>query len=127
MDTFGPAVESSDIDGCNHLGTEEGIEDAVFYGRSECDSFAAEGFGDFDRAAEEADVTALLHAAHDVARGVLERCDGLGIVASAGMIAAGRQTGSRDRGARLCYEKGKGVCRPISFPKGVNEMVSAQV
>jgi hypothetical protein len=90
VDTFGPAVESSDIDGCNHFGTEEGIEDAVFYGRSECDSFAAEGFGDFDRAAEEADVPALLHTAHDVARGVLERCDGLDIVASAGLIAAGR-------------------------------------
>ena len=43
VDTFGPAVEGTDVDGCNDLGAEEDIEDAVCCGRPEGDVFAAEG------------------------------------------------------------------------------------
>ena len=64
MDTFGPAVEGSDIEGCNQLGTEEGIEDAILCGRSESDSLTAKSFGEFDYAAEETDMAALLDRAH---------------------------------------------------------------
>jgi hypothetical protein len=66
VDTFGPAVEGPDVDGCNHLGSEDDVEYAIVCGWPERDSFAAEGLGDFDGAAEEADVTTLLDTAHDV-------------------------------------------------------------
>jgi len=92
VDTFWPAVEGPDVDGCNHLGSEDDIEDAILCGWPERDSFAAEGLGDFDGAAEEADVTALLDAAHDVSRSIFEGSDGLDIVARARLIAAGRDS-----------------------------------
>ena len=83
VDTFGPAVEGSDVDDCNPLSEEDDVEDAIVCSRAERDSLAAECFGDFHGAAEEADVTALLDAAHDVARSVFEGSDGLDIVARA--------------------------------------------
>ena len=88
----GSAVERPDVDGSNHLGSKDDIEDAVLCGWPEGDRLAAEGLGDFDGAAEEADVTSLLDAAYDVARRVFERSDGLHIVARARLIAAGRNS-----------------------------------
>ena len=90
VDTFRPAVEGAEVDGCNPLGSENDVEDAIVWGWSERDGLAAEGLWDFDIAAKEADVTALLDTAHDVAGSVFEGCDGLDIVARAGLIAAGR-------------------------------------
>ena len=90
VDTFWPLVEGPDVDGCNHLGSEDDVEDAIVCGCSERDDLAAEGLGDFDGAAEEADVAALLDTAHEVFRGIFERSDGLDIVARARLIAAGR-------------------------------------
>src|ERR1700722_15309070 len=89
---FEPAVEGPDVDGCNHLGSEYDVEDAILGCWPERDGLAAEGLGEFDGAAEEADVTALLNTAHDVARSVFEGRDGLDIVARAGLIAAGRDS-----------------------------------
>ena len=88
MDTFGPAVEGPNVDSCYHLGAEDDVEDAILCGWPERDSLATEGLWDFDGAAEEADVTALLDAAHDVAWRVFEGSDGLDILARAGLITA---------------------------------------
>ena len=63
VDTSEPAVEGPDVDSCNGLGSEDDVEDAIMCGWPERDDLAAEGFWDFDGAAEEADVTALLNAA----------------------------------------------------------------
>src|SRR5438445_10820821 len=98
VDTFGLAVEGPDVDGCNHLSSEDNVEDAIVSGGSERHSPTAAGFGDFDGAAEEADVTALLNTAHDVVRGIFEGRDGLDIVARARLIAAGRDSKLERRG-----------------------------
>jgi len=90
VDTFRPAVEGADVDGCNRLSSEDDVEDAIPCGGSERDELAAEGLGDFDSAAEQADVTTLLDATHDVDWRVFEGSDGLDIVARARLIAAGR-------------------------------------
>src|SRR5882672_7398551 len=54
VDTFGPAVEGSDVDDCNPLSEEDDVEGAIVCSRAERDSLAAECFGDFDGATEEA-------------------------------------------------------------------------
>ena len=90
VNTFWGAVEGSDADDCNLLSAEDGFEDAILCGRAECDGLAAEGFGDFDGAAAEADVATLLNTAHDVARSIFEGNDGLDIIARAGLIAGCR-------------------------------------
>ena len=67
MDTFPVAVEGSDVDGCNALGSEDNVEDTIVIGRSERDSLAAESLWDFEIAAKDADMPALLDTAYDVA------------------------------------------------------------
>src|SRR5581483_3501471 len=88
VDTFGPLVEGPDVDGCNHLGSEDDVKDAILDCWPERDGLATEGLGKFDGATEEADVTALLDAAHDVARSIFEGRDGLDVAARARLIAA---------------------------------------
>ena len=78
------------MNGCDHFVAEESMEDAIVCCGSECDGFAAEGFGDFDDAAEQMSLTALLDAAHDIARCIVERNDGFDVVARAGLIATDR-------------------------------------
>src|SRR5216684_8195240 len=90
VDTFRLAVEGPDVDGCNPLGSEDDVEDAILCGWSERHSLSTERLGDLEGAAEEADVTALLDTAYDVARGIFEGSDRLDIVARARLIAAGR-------------------------------------
>lgn len=92
MDTFWPAVEWPDVDGCNHLVSEEYVENTILDGWPERDGLATEGLGKLDGTAEEADVAALLDAAHDVSRVIFEGCDGLDIVAWARLITAGRNS-----------------------------------
>ena len=92
MDTFWPAVEGPDVDGCNHLGSEDDVEDAILGGWPERDSLAAEGLGEFDGVAEEADVTAVLDTTRDVSGSIFERRYGLYVVAWARSIAAGRDS-----------------------------------
>jgi uncharacterized protein (DUF4415 family) len=41
VDTFWPAVEGPDVDGCDHLGSEDDNEDAIVCSWPERDSFAA--------------------------------------------------------------------------------------
>jgi hypothetical protein len=47
VDTSWAAVEGVDVDGCNHLGSEDDVEDAIVFGWSEGNSLAAEGFWGF--------------------------------------------------------------------------------
>jgi hypothetical protein len=42
VDTFGSAVEGPDVDGCNHLGSEDDVEEAILGGWPERDSLAAD-------------------------------------------------------------------------------------
>ena len=86
VDTFLASVERPDVDGCDLLGSEDGVVDAILCCWPEGDSLAAECFRDFYGAAEETDVSALLDAAHDVARSVFEGRDGFDIVASLPMV-----------------------------------------
>jgi hypothetical protein len=92
VDTSWPAVEWPDVDSCNYLGSEDSIERAVLCSWSEGDKLAAEDLGNFDVAAEQADVATLLDTAHNVARSVFEGSDGLDIAARARLIAAGRNS-----------------------------------
>src|SRR5665647_228891 len=92
VDTFRLAVEGLDVDGCNPLSSENDVEDAILCGWSERHGLSAERLGDLEGAAEEADVTALLDTAYDVARSVFEGSDRLDIVARARLIAAGRDS-----------------------------------
>ena len=82
-DTLLASVERPDVDGCNRLSSEYDVEDAVMGGWAARNGFASEGFRDFEVAAEEADVTALLDQAHGIAWCVLKGRDGLDIVARA--------------------------------------------
>src|SRR5690242_1621932 len=96
VDTFGVSVEGAYVDGCDPLGAEEGLEEAVPLARPQRDGLAGKRLGDLEHAAEEADMAALLDAAHEVAGGVVEGDDGVAVVARADLVAAGGH-GKADR------------------------------
>ena len=50
MDTFRLSVEGPDVDGCNPLGSEDDVEDAILCGWSERDSLSPERLGDLEGA-----------------------------------------------------------------------------
>src|SRR3954454_11035872 len=64
-----------EIEGFDFLVSEEGIEDAVFFGRPEGDELSGEGFADLDVTSEQRGRALLLDFAQVIARRVFERLD----------------------------------------------------